>query len=70
MKKMLIIAGAAIILAACSSKAPVNEQDAKIEQLQEYKNEMHELKVKIEKLEKELAKTDKNEEEKIRVEEL
>jgi RND family efflux transporter MFP subunit len=70
MKKILIIAGVAIFLAACSSKAPVNEQDAKIEQLQQYKNEMHELKVKIENLEKELAKTTKNEEVNVKVKEL
>ena len=44
--------------------------EAKHEQLQQYKNEMHELKVKIDKLENELAAARKDEVVKVKVEEL
>ena len=70
MKKNLIIVAVAIIFSACSSKAPVDDMVAKQEQLQEYKHQMHELKVKIDKLEKELSATRENEVVKVKVQEL
>lgn len=54
MKKILIVIAAAIMFVACS--APIaNDEVAKRQQLQAYKQQMHELKQKIEMLEKELS---------------
>ncbi len=70
MKKNLLIVAVAIIFSACSSKAPVDDMEAKHQQLQEYKNEMHELKVKIDKLEKEISDGRENEVVNVKVEQL
>ena len=60
MKKILMIITVAALFAACSSTT-VNDEDAKRQELQQYKQEMHDLKLKIDALEKELSKTEKEE---------
>lgn len=60
MKKILIIIAMAVFMAACSSKT-VNNEDAKRQELQQYKQDMHDLKLKIDALEKELSTTEEKE---------
>ena len=60
MKKILMIIAVAAFFAACSSTT-VNDEDAKRQELQQYKQDMHDLKMKIDALEKELSKTEKEE---------
>ena len=60
MKKILIVLTAAVILSACGS-TPANDDATKRQLLQQYKQEMHDLKQKISQLESEL-KSDKKEE--------
>lgn len=57
------------LLAGCSAK-PADDNALKTEQLQQYKNEFSELKLKIEALEKELALDSKNDEVRVQVAEL
>ncbi len=60
MKKILIIIAVAGFFAACSNTT-VNDEDAKRQELQQYKQDMHDLKQKIDALEKELSKTENEE---------
>lgn len=60
MKQIMIVLVFAALLAGCSA-TPADTDALKVQQLQQYKKEYSELKVKIEALEKEL-KVDKNEE--------
>ena len=60
MKKILIFITLAAFFAACSSTS-VNDEDAKRQELQQYKQDLHNLKQKIAALEKELSKTEKEE---------
>lgn len=69
MKKILIVLTAAAILASCSS-APVNDEATKRQQLQQFKQQAHELEQKIQALEAELASTEKEESVKVKVSEL
>jgi len=70
MKKILIILTAAVILSACGSTSVNDDEAAKREQLQHYKQEMHELKQKISVLETELSGFKKDEVVKVKVAEL
>lgn len=69
MKKILIIVTAVVILSACGSTT-INDEAAKRQQLQQYKQEMHELKQKISILESELSSTKKDEVVSVKVAEL
>lgn len=69
MKKILIIVTAAFAIASCSAPQPETEA-TKRQELQLYKQEMHDLKLKIDALEKELALTEKEEVVKVQVSEL
>lgn len=69
MKKILTIVTAAVILSACGSTT-INDETAKRQQLQQYKQEMHELKQKISILETELSSAKKDEIVKVKVAEL
>jgi RND family efflux transporter MFP subunit len=60
MKKILMIIAVAAFFAACSSTT-INDEDAKRQELQQYKQEMHDLKLKIDALEKELSNTGEEE---------
>ena len=60
MKKILILITVAAFFAACSSTS-VNDEDAKRQELQQYKQDLHDLKQKIAKLEKELSETEEEE---------
>ncbi len=70
MKKILIILTAAVIIASCSATKTNDDEISKRHQLQQYKQEMHDLKLKIDDLEKELSTTKKNEVIKVKVTEL
>lgn len=69
MKRLFIFAVITALLAGCSAK-PADELALKSEQLQQYKKELSELKLKIEALEKELAVADKNDAVRVQVTEL
>lgn len=69
MKKILMILIAAVVVASCSAPQ-IDGEAAKRQQLQNYKQEMHDLKQKIDVLEKELASTEKDEVVKVKVAEL
>jgi membrane fusion protein (multidrug efflux system) len=71
MKNILIVLAAAIIVVSCSAPAAAPENEgAKREQLQQYKQELHALTQKIEDLETELSSDDKDEVVKVKVAEL
>lgn len=69
MKKIFIILTAAVLLSACGSTS-VNDETTKRQQLQQYKQDMHELKQKIATLESELAVNKKAEVVNVKVAEL
>lgn len=58
MKKILMVLTAAIIVAGCSSQS-ANDEQAKRKQLEQYKQQMQELKTQIDLLEAELESTEK-----------
>jgi membrane fusion protein, multidrug efflux system len=66
---MVFAAVVTALLAGCSAK-PADNNALKTEQLQQYKKEFSELKLKIEALEKELALENKNDEVRVQVAEL
>ncbi len=66
MKKILFITCMALILGACNTKETPSES-TKRNQLQQYKQEMHDLKIKISELEKELNLNKKAETVKVKV---
>jgi len=68
MKRYLMVFAVAVILTSCGATS--NEEAGKRRELQQYKQEMHELSQKIEALETELAATEKKEVVKIKVAEL
>jgi len=70
MKQIVILLIAAIIIASCSATKTNDNESTKRQQLQQYKQEMHDLKLKIDDLEKELGATNKNEVVKVKVAEL
>lgn len=70
MKKTLILLIAAVVIASCSATKPNDDEISKRQQLQIYKQELHDLKKKIDGLEKELGSTKKNEVVKVKVTEL
>jgi membrane fusion protein (multidrug efflux system) len=71
MKNILMVLAAAIIVVSCSAPAAAPENEgAKREQLQQYKQELHALKQKIEDLETELSSGEKDEVVKVKVAEL
>jgi RND family efflux transporter MFP subunit len=59
MKKILIIAIAAALLSACAGTSSVENEEAKRQELQQYKKEMYELEQKIAALEAELESNEK-----------
>ncbi|MCF6358420.1 MAG: efflux RND transporter periplasmic adaptor subunit [Draconibacterium sp.] len=67
MNKILILLTAAVIIASCSATKTNDETGSKGEQLQLYKQELHDLKQKIEELEKELGTNKKNDIVKVKV---
>ncbi len=67
MKKILILLTAAVIIASCSATKTNDDTGSKSEQLQLYKQELHDLKQKIENLEKELGTNKKNDIVKVKV---
>lgn len=70
MKKILMILTVAVIVVSCSAPAATDNQATKRTQLQQYKQELLELEQKIDKLEKELALTEKDEVVRVKVVEL
>jgi membrane fusion protein, multidrug efflux system len=69
MIRIILVAVITALLAGCSAK-PADEQSLKVEQLQQYKKEFSELKLKIETLEKELAVSEKSDAIRVQVSEL
>lgn len=69
MKKILSVISIALVIAGCSG-TPANDEASKMKQLQEYKQQMATIRDKIDKLEKELAQTEKNDRVKVKTEEL
>lgn len=69
MKQILTVLIATIIVVSCSAPA-AEDENAKRKILQQYKQEMHDLKIKIENLENELAATEKEEVIRVKVAEL
>lgn len=69
MKKFLILVTTVIVAAACS-KPVADTQEAKRQQLNEYKQQLHDLEQQIEVLEKELAATEEEEVVNVKVAEL
>ncbi len=67
MKQILILLTTAIIIASCSATKTTDDENSKRAELQQYKQEMHNLKLKIGALEKELGTTEKNEVVKVKV---
>jgi len=67
MKKILIVLTAAVVIASCSATKTTNDENSKSAQLQQYKQELHELKLKIDDLEKELDVNKKDEVVKVKV---
>lgn len=70
MKKILMVLTAAIIVVSCSAPAATDDQTTKRTQLQQYKQELLALEQKIDKLEKDLALSEKDEVVKVKVVEL
>ena len=70
MKKNIIILIAAVIIASCSATKTNDDENTKRQQLQQYKQELHNLKLKIDDLEKELGTSKKDEVVKVKVTEL
>lgn len=70
MKNLLILLIAAVVIASCSATKPNDDEISKTRQLQQYKQELHNLKQKIEELEKELGVSKKDEVVKVKVTEL
>lgn len=69
MKRILIVLTTAVLLASCGSTS-VETEATKRQQLQQYKQEVHDLEQKIQVLEKELASNEKEEVIKVKVAEL
>lgn len=69
MKKIIIILTTAVLLASCSS-TKVSDDDTKRQELQQYKQQVHELTQKIEVLEKELSEKNVDEVIHVKVEEI
>ncbi|MEN8118545.1 MAG: efflux RND transporter periplasmic adaptor subunit [Bacteroidota bacterium] len=69
MKKILMILATAVILASCGSST-INDEEAKRRQLQQYKQDLHELEQKIQALETELSANEKEEVIEVKVAEL
>ena len=70
MKKILILLTAAVIIASCGATKTADDENSKRALLQQYKQELHDLKLEIGTLEKELGTTEKNEIVKVKVTEL
>ncbi len=70
MKKILILLTVAVIIVSCGATKTSDDENSKRQQLQIYKQELHDLKQKIEDLENELGSTKKNEVVKVNVTEL
>jgi len=70
MKKILILLTTAVIIASCSTTKTADDEISKRALLQQYKQELHDLKLKIGTLEKELGANEKNEIVKVKVTEL
>ena len=70
MKKILILLTAAVIIASCSATKPSDDENTKRAKLQQYKQELHDLKLKIDDLEKELGTSKIDEVVKVKVTEL
>ena len=70
MKKILILLTAAVIIASCGATKTADDEISKRALLQQYKQELHDLKLEIGTLEKELGTTEKNEVVKVKVTEL
>ncbi len=70
MKKILILLTVAVIIVSCGATKTSDDENSKRQQLQIYKQELHDLKQKIDGLEKELGSTKKNEVVKVNVTEL
>ena len=70
MKKILILLTAAVIIASCSATKTTDDENTKRAQLQQYKQELHDLKLKIDDLEKELGTSKIDEVVKVKVTEL
>ena len=69
MKKILILLITAVVIASCSTTKPDDENSKRV-QLQQYKQELHNLKLKIKTLENELNLNNKTEVVKVKVVEL
>ena len=70
MKQIIILLIAVVIIASCSATKTNDDENTKRQQLQLYKQELHNLKQNIDDLEKELGSTKKNESVKVKVVEL
>ena len=70
MKQILILLAAAVIIASCSATKTTDDDNTKRAELQQYKQELHDLKLKIGVLEKELGTNKKDEVVKVKVTEL
>ena len=69
MKKILILITVAALFSACGNTS-VNDEATKRQELQQYKNELHELQQKIDALEKELESSEEKEIVNVRVSEI